>query len=123
MTGPVPGVPVIGTVIGLGIGPVIGAVFGVNPRTGTGPGERVRAAGYCPSGTWQVLENVYQGWGPAGATPRAAVTWWMRSTPHRQAILNGQMVETGVSVRHGTARPGTTSVYALVTTQVFGFCR
>ncbi|MEV0201796.1 CAP domain-containing protein [Nonomuraea sp. NPDC050691] len=102
---------------------VDGANFHVNPRTGSGPGERVRAAGYCPSGTWQVLENVYQGWGTGGATPKAAVTWWMGSPSHRAAILNAQMAETGISVRHGTARPGVTSDHALVVTQVFGSCR
>ncbi|GAA2272168.1 hypothetical protein GCM10010149_12550 [Nonomuraea roseoviolacea subsp. roseoviolacea] len=100
-----------------------GANFHVNPRTLSGPGDRVRAAGYCPSGTWQVLENVYQGWGPGGATPRAAVTWWMGSPPHRAAILDTRMTETGTSVRHGSARPNVTSDHQLVTTQVFGVCR
>ncbi|NUW42015.1 CAP domain-containing protein [Nonomuraea rhodomycinica] len=102
---------------------VDGANFHVNPRTGSGPGDRVRAAGYCSSGTWQVLENVYQGWGTGGATPRAAVAWWMGSPPHRAALLDARMAETGVSVRHGSARPGVTSDHQLVATQVFGVCR
>ncbi|MEU4224954.1 CAP domain-containing protein [Nonomuraea sp. NPDC026600] len=102
---------------------VDGANWHVNPSTGSTVGSRIRAAGYCPSGTWQALENVYAGWGTAYATPRAAVRWWMNSASHRQNILNPQMKQTGISVRNGSARPGVTSNVTLVTTEVFGFCR
>ncbi|HUR08261.1 MAG TPA: CAP domain-containing protein [Nonomuraea sp.] len=102
---------------------VDGANWHVNPSTGSTVGSRVRAAGYCPSGTWQALENVYAGWGTAYATPRAAVRWWMNSAAHRQNILNAQVKQTGISVRNGSARPGVTFNITLVTTEVFGFCR
>jgi hypothetical protein len=94
-----------------------------NPATGSTPGSRVRAAGWCPSGTWRSAENVYHGWGTGGATPRAAVRWWMGSAPHWAAILDPELTHSGISVRHGTARPGVTSDIAMVTTHVFGLCR
>jgi uncharacterized protein YkwD len=94
----------------------------INPVTKTQVGDRVRKAGYCPAGTWQVKENVYAGW-DGNATPRAAVRWWMDSAEHRAAILHPDMTQTGISVRYGKARRGVTSDVAMITTEVFGFCR
>ena len=86
---------------------VNGADPHVNPD-GKGPADRVRAAGYCPSGSWRVHENVYWGWGsPSGPTPRTAVTWWMDSPGHRANILDSGLRELGVGVAKGAPQPGT----------------
>src|SRR5919112_2489723 len=42
---------------------VNGADPHVNPIGNTTPSSRVRAEGYCPSGTWRNHEYVYLGWG------------------------------------------------------------
>lgn len=94
----------------------------VNPVTKSQVGDRVRTQGYCPSGTWRVRENVYEGQ-DGSATARAAVQWWMSSPDHRAAILDPEMTQTGVSVRYGKARRGITSDVSMITTEVFGFCR
>lgn len=94
----------------------------VNPQTRSTPATRAKAAGWCPSGSWTIYENVYQGWGDASATPRAAVRWWMGSPGHRATILRAALKYTGVSVRQGTAQPGITSDTAMITAQVFGTC-
>ncbi|MEV6033503.1 CAP domain-containing protein [Nonomuraea sp. NPDC052116] len=94
----------------------------INPVTHSDVGVRVRAAGYCPAGTWQVKENVFSGW-DGTATPRAAVRWWMNSDEHRAAILDPAMKQTGISVRYGKARPRLFTDVAMLTTEVFGSCR
>jgi uncharacterized protein YkwD len=101
-------------------------IDGADPHTnpdGQDPAERISAAGYCPSPTfWQVAENVYWGWGTPLQTPRAAVTWWMNSPPHRANILDPNLKELGVGVTLGAPRPGTYPD-AAVFVQNFGLCR
>lgn len=94
----------------------------INPVTKSDVGVRARAAGYCPTGSWRVQENVFADWDDR-ATPRAAMRWWMNSAGHRAAILNPEMTHTGISVRYGKARPGLNTDVAMVTTEVFGYCR
>jgi uncharacterized protein YkwD len=101
-------------------------VNGADPHTnpdGQGPGERARAAGYCPSGSAQVHENVYWGWGsPSGPTPRAAVTWWMNSPGHQANILHSGLKQIGLGVAKGAPQPGSFS-NAAVFVQKFAICR
>lgn len=63
---------------------------------GEGPGERVARRGY--RGAW--AENLAVGWGE-GASPEAAVEWWMGSPAHRRNLLNPRLREMGVGVRVG----------------------
>jgi uncharacterized protein YkwD len=83
---------------------------GADPHTnpdGKTPADRVRAAGYCPNGSWRVHENVYWGWGSPLQTARDAVRWWMGSPGHRANILDAGLREIGVGVAKGAPRPGT----------------
>jgi uncharacterized protein YkwD len=102
---------------------VNGADPHVNPVGGTTPASRVRAEGYCPSGSWRIHENVYWGYGnPSGpTTPRDAVTWWMGSTGHRANILDSGLKEIGVGVAKGAPEPGFRP-NAAVFVQDFGVC-
>jgi uncharacterized protein YkwD len=101
---------------------VNGADPHVNPIGNTTPSSRVRAEGYCPSGSWRIHENVFWGWGsPTGPTPRAAVTWWMGSTGHRANILDSGLRDIGVGVAKGAPEPGTFP-NAAVFVQDFAVC-
>ena len=102
---------------------VNGADPHTNPQGNTTPSSRAAAAGYCPSGSAQVHENVYWGWGsPNGPTPRAAVTWWMGSTGHRANILHADLRDIGLGVAKGAPQPGTFA-NAAVFVQNFAVCR
>ncbi|MDH2426715.1 hypothetical protein [Sphaerisporangium sp. TRM90804] len=96
----------------------------VNPETGSTPLSRAQAAGYgrrCTS--YSVAENAYVGWGAAQVTPRAAVTWWMGSKPHREAILNPSFAELYTRAALGSADPAAGSTTPAVTyVQMFGRC-
>ncbi len=99
-------------------------VPGADPHTnpdGKTPADRIRGAGYCPSGTWRVAENVYWGWGTPLQTPRSAVTWWMNSPGHKANILDPNLRELGVGVVLGAPQPGTFPD-AAVFVQNFGSC-
>jgi uncharacterized protein YkwD len=89
---------------------VNGADPHVNPVGNTTPTSRVRAEGYCPSGSSRIHENVYWAWGNpvsfAATTPRDAVTWWMNSSGHRANILDSGLKELGVGVARGAPEPG-----------------
>ena len=105
---------------------VNGADPHVNPVGNTTPSSRVRAEGYCPSGSWSIGENVYWAWGSpisfAATTPRDAVAWWMASTHgHREAILSTTYKELGVGVARGAPEPGDRP-NAAVFVQDFGSC-
>ena len=102
---------------------VNGADPHVNPIGNTTPSSRVRAEGYCPSGSWRIHENVFWGWGsPTGPTPRDAVRWWMASTAgHRENILDPGLRDIGVGVAKGAPQPGTFP-NAAVFVQDFGVC-
>ncbi|MEU3469125.1 CAP domain-containing protein [Streptomyces sp. NPDC048387] len=77
-----------------------------NPRTGSTPQSRIKAAGYCPNPrSWAVAEIAYTGWGGAAGSPKAAVTWWMHSPGHRRVILDGSLREYGSWAQAGAADP------------------
>ncbi|MGW0810751.1 CAP domain-containing protein [Nonomuraea sp. NPDC002799] len=78
-----------------------------NPRTGSTPGSRVKAAGYCPNPTsWAYAETTYTGWGGSG-TPRAAVRWWVHVSTygHRQIVLSRTLTDVGIGAAAGSADP------------------
>ncbi|WP_433356279.1 CAP domain-containing protein [Microtetraspora malaysiensis] len=96
----------------------------INPETGSTPLSRAQAVGYgrrCTS--FAVAENAYVGWGDAYVTPRAAVTWWMNSKPHRDNILNPAFTVMYARTALGSADPAAGSITPAVTyVQMFGRC-
>lgn len=96
----------------------------INPETGSKPLSRAQAAGYtrgCAS--YYVGENAYVGWGSSKVTPRAAVTWWMDSKPHRDTILNPVYTDTALRFAWGSADPAAGSTTpALTYVHMFGHC-
>src|SRR5262245_49944415 len=95
----------------------------INPVTGTDPAARAIAAGFCKRGTsWAVGENAYLGWGAPSVTPRAAVTWWMGSAPHRATILTPGYTELYTKTAYGSADPSVSATPAVTYLQTFGRC-
>ncbi|MFI6510359.1 CAP domain-containing protein [Streptosporangium sp. NPDC050855] len=96
----------------------------INPQTDSTPLSRAQAVGYgrrCAS--FSIGENTYAGWGTSSVTPRAAVTWWMNSTPHRDAILNPAFTEVYTRTAWGSADRAAGSITPAVTyVQMFGRC-
>ncbi|MET8047381.1 hypothetical protein ABZU75_07225 [Streptosporangium sp. NPDC005286] len=96
----------------------------INPQTGSTPLSRAQAVGYgrrCAS--FSVGENTYAGWGTSSVTPRAAVTWWMNSKPHRDTILNPAYTELYTKAVWGSADPAAGSITPAATyVQMFGRC-
>lgn len=95
----------------------------IDPETGSDPGRRAKAAGYCKRGTaWGVGENTYVGWGPPSVTPRAAVRWWMGSSSHRTTILTPGFTELYTKAAYGSADPSVSITPAVTYVQMFGRC-
>ncbi len=80
---------------------------------GKGPADRIKETGYAPT-RWG--ENIYWGMGEKFASPDGAVTWWLKSPPHRANILKRDFEEIGL----GVAGNSQGEVYY---TQVFGSAR
>jgi uncharacterized protein YkwD len=78
--------------------------------------DRLRAAGWSPTGSWTAGENIAWGSGSYG-TPRSIVRSWMNSPGHRANILNARYRESGVGVAAGA--PQRTSSSAATYTQDF----
>ncbi|MEV7543105.1 CAP domain-containing protein [Streptomyces sp. NPDC089915] len=95
-----------------------------DPQTGSTPESRIKAAGYCPNPrSWAVAEIAYTGWGGSGS-PKAAVTWWMNSPPHRKIILDGSLREYGSWAQDGAAdRAGAGASGAGTYVVTFGRCQ
>lgn len=68
-------------------------------RDGSRPADRVQRTGY-PKGSWAVGEVIAWGRGRSG-TPARTVRRWMRSSGHRDVILNGRYPDLGVGVYAG----------------------
>lgn len=79
--------------------------------------DRIRAAGWKPSGSWTAGENIAWGSGSYG-TPRNIVAGWMNSAGHRANILNARYRETGMGVAAGA--PQSVRSAAGTYTQDFG---
>jgi uncharacterized protein YkwD len=76
---------------------------------GASPLRRIRRAGYLRGArVFAVGENI--AWGSWGrATPSAIVRAWMRSRPHRAAMLNRRFREIGLGISPAAPRLGTTA--------------
>jgi len=105
-----------------------------NPETQSTPQSRIRDAGYCPGEVAPLpptSENGYDTWYnggvqyQGGTAPRAAVTWWMNSPPHKATLLNPKYRESGVAVVLGVAERGDGPDHAdggAIFVQTFGGC-
>jgi hypothetical protein len=67
---------------------------------------RIRGAGYCAGGRAFSDGEITYGGSGTGATPKAAITFWMNDPPHRAAVLSPTFKNYGVSVLKGSAFPG-----------------
>jgi uncharacterized protein YkwD len=64
--------------------------------------DRIESTGYMRGArSWTVGENLVWGTGPL-STPRALVTAWMNSPPHRENLLRPAFREIGVAALTGT---------------------
>jgi uncharacterized protein YkwD len=67
---------------------------------------RIRGIGFCSAGSSYTDGEITYGGTGTGATPRAAVNWWMSDPPHRAAVLSPQFRQFGVAAFHRSAFPG-----------------
>jgi uncharacterized protein YkwD len=76
--------------------------FAHDSPSGGGPVDRIRNAGYLAGAkAWGIAENIR--WGSAGqASPRSAVRAWMKSPPHRHAMLDRSYRQVGIGIAFGT---------------------
>jgi uncharacterized protein YkwD len=84
----------------------------------SGSTVRTRAfrSNYLPGdGRWKVGEDLAAGRG-SGASPRAIVSSWMNSPPHRREILTSSYRNIGIGISRGSPRgadePGTVTITA-----------
>jgi uncharacterized protein YkwD len=76
----------------------------VSPDGGTFM-DRIKAAGWTPSGSWTAGENIAWGSGSLG-TPASIVDSWMHSPGHRANILNGAFGAIGIGIADGAPQSG-----------------
>jgi uncharacterized protein YkwD len=76
----------------------------VSPGGGTMM-DRIKAAGWAPSGSWSAGENIAWGSGSL-ATPASIVDGWMHSAGHRANILNESFSQIGIGVAPGAPQGG-----------------
>ncbi|WP_445150463.1 CAP domain-containing protein [Baekduia sp. Peel2402] len=76
----------------------------VSPGGGTFM-DRIKAAGWLPSGSWTAGENIAWGSGSL-ATPESIVDGWMHSPGHRANILNGAFTQIGIGIADGAPQDG-----------------
>jgi uncharacterized protein YkwD len=76
----------------------------VSPGGGTFM-DRIKAAGWAPSGSWTAGENIAWGTGELG-TPASIVDGWMHSAGHRANILNGAFNQIGIGIADGAPQDG-----------------
>ena len=76
--------------------------FGHVSPAGASMAERIRDAGYA-RGYWSAGEALAWGSGTR-ATPRAVVSAWMRSPPHRAVLLGRSYRDVGIGVALGSPR-------------------
>ena len=92
--------------------------FSHSGANGSSPLSRIRSSGYIAgAGTWGIAENLRWGEGAQGS-PKAAVSAWMNSTGHRQAML-GRYREVGIGVAIGSPAGGGSN--AAIYTADFGY--
>jgi uncharacterized protein YkwD len=76
----------------------------VSPGGGTFM-DRIKAAGWSPTGSWTAGENIAWGTGELG-TPASIVDGWMHSPGHRANILNGAFNQIGIGIADGAPQEG-----------------
>jgi uncharacterized protein YkwD len=76
----------------------------VSPGGGTMM-DRIKAAGWAPSGSWSAGENIAWGSGSL-ATPASIVDGWMHSAGHRANILNDSFSQIGIGIAAGAPQGG-----------------
>jgi uncharacterized protein YkwD len=76
--------------------------FSHNSPGGGSPVSRIRRTGYLAGArSWAVGEVIR--WGQAGAgTPKATVSGWMASPPHRSQLLSGRFRHIGIGMVVGS---------------------
>lgn len=97
-----------------------GDFFSHTGLDGSSPQSRIERSGYLSGAiSWGIAENI--SWGQAGrGSPRGAVTSWMRSPPHRAALLSGSYRDLGVGVAIGSPTGGSDPNSAIYTAD-FGY--
>lgn len=85
----------------------------VSPGGGTFM-DRIKAAGWLPSGSWTAGENIAWGSGELG-TPASIVDGWMHSAGHRANILNGGFTQIGIGIADGAPQAGVDDAGTYVT--------
>jgi uncharacterized protein YkwD len=83
---------------------------------------RIRGAGYCAGGRQYSDGEITYGGVGSGATPRAAVTWWMNDMDHRVALLKSSWKEFGAHAQRGSAFPGGDDATSATFVVDFGSC-
>jgi uncharacterized protein YkwD len=76
----------------------------VSPGGGTMM-DRIKAAGWSPSGSWSAGENIAWGSGSL-ATPASIVNGWMHSAGHRANILSSSFSQIGIGIAAGAPQGG-----------------
>jgi uncharacterized protein YkwD len=67
--------------------------------------DRLKAAGWVPTGSWSAGENIAWGSGSL-ATPAAIVDGWMHSAGHRANILTASYTQIGIGIAAGAPQSG-----------------
>jgi uncharacterized protein YkwD len=67
--------------------------------------DRIKAAGWVPTGSWSAGENIAWGSGSL-ATPAAIVNGWMHSAGHRANILTASFTQIGIGIASGAPQSG-----------------
>jgi uncharacterized protein YkwD len=83
---------------------------------------RIRGAGYCAGGRSFTDGEITYGGAGTGATPKAAITFWMNDPPHRAAVLNPAFQNYGFGIRRGTAFPGQDNATSITYVVDLGGC-
>jgi uncharacterized protein YkwD len=76
----------------------------VSPGGGTMM-DRIKAAGWVPTGSWSAGENIAWASGSL-ATPASIVDGWMHSAGHRANILDGSFGAIGIGIADGAPQAG-----------------
>jgi uncharacterized protein YkwD len=98
-----------------------GNFFSHSGQGGSSPASRIQRTGFMSGArSWGIAENIRWGSGDLG-TPRMAVVAWMRSAPHRAAMLSRSYRLAGVGVAIGS--PSGDGSDAAIYTADFGYRR
>ncbi len=95
--------------------------FAHRDGNGRDPADRIAATGYADGATrWGIGENLAWGAGAIDSTPRAIVSGWWLSAPHRATMLNPRFTDIGIAVKMATPSAEVAESSVTVTTD-YGF--